>query len=1242
MATEDKDAGPRGAPQENATDNRTARPSDEQSRFVDVRFESGDATTLSAAASSNLAALSGLVGTEAEAAPVEGPMSGAPADRADAVAQDDAVLPEPTQRSGEEARLEGAGAEALAQPSGTPQVGASAAPQTLDLDLDVTPVAAPGAGDRPAAERDVAARSEPAQDAEASAAAAAPPEGGSTATPSATREAADDSPEPVVTAAAVPQPAAVAPTLQVLSGGSVVENSATGTVVATLAASDADGAVSYVLTDAAGTPVVDPNFEIVGNEIRIKPGADLDFEAAESHALFVTARDADATSDPLPVTVTVTDTAETLTLADGGVTFVDSGVTETLVAGGAGDDAVTGTAADDVISGAGGHDTLTGAAGDDALSLGAGDDVAMAGSGDDTITGGAGDDTIDGGADDDRAIWDGDLADFTVTYDSGADTFTITDVNAADGDEGSDQVTGVETFTFNGTDYSAAYLQSYAANTAPTDITMTGGTVNETVASGGSIGASYDPSGDVVATLSTSDANAGDSHTYSLVNDPSGVFEVVGNEIRVRSGQTIDHETDPSFDLTVRVTDQFGATYDEVLTINVQNAESSYAAGSGGETVTGTSEEDTLTGGSGIDSLYGGDGDDTLIDGRGGRDTLDGGEGSDRIFLNHSDGATSNIVTDTGTSGTDTLVLDNGAGTYRVQGDFSAATSGIEVIDGSQTSGDDLGTQDGAANFDFSGMTLVGVDRIIGTNNDDQIIGSDGGDQIVGFAGDDSISGMGGNDTLHGGVGRDTVHGGDGDDVITADGSASGAPVLLMNFEDGASGVASDAGPNGVDGVYQGDASTGSVGWNGAGTAATLDGSGDYIEVPHDPAFALSSGTVSVRFNADNLAGQQTIFSRDSSYFDNGGHLTLWVESDGGLKLRIQSETDSYFIDTASGLVSPGSWAHAAVTFGPDGLELYLDGTLVGTNSYTGGISGNMEPWTLGASQWKSGDAVADNLQQYFEGAIDEFAIFEGQLSSSEVSDLATNGVTALIDGNLLNGDGGNDTITGGDGNDQILGGAGDDLLVGQEGNDTIDGGADDDTIQVADTHGTDSISGGDGFDMLEFLGTHGVEVTSTADGAGDYAFRSGGGADGTFSEIERMILSDGADRVDGSADTAGLDIDAGAGDDTLTLGSGDDVVTGGSGSDAFLIGSQEGADTVDGGLAGGWTDVITLEGMGNGYSISGDTVDGDGWTMVLESGHSVVSDSAGVLQLSQDASGVISFDDGGTIDFTGIEQINF
>ena len=69
-------------------------------------------------------------------------------------------------------------------------------------------------------------------------------------------------------------------------------------------------------------------------------------------------------------------------------------------------------------------------------------------------------------------------------------------------------------------------------------MSVAGGTVQENAAAG-----------TVVATLGATDPDAGDSFTYTLASDPSGKFEIVGDEIRLKAGATLDYETASSHEL---------------------------------------------------------------------------------------------------------------------------------------------------------------------------------------------------------------------------------------------------------------------------------------------------------------------------------------------------------------------------------------------------------------------------------------------------------------------------------------------------------------------------------------------------------------------------------------------------------------------------------------------------------------------------------------------------------------------
>ena len=182
------------------------------------------------------------------------------------------------------------------------------------------------------------------------------------------------------------------------------------------------------------------------------------------------------------------------------------------------------------------------------------------------------------------------------------------------------------------------------------------------------------------------------------------------------------------------------------------------------------------------------------------------------------------------------------------------------------------------------------------------------------------------------------------------------------------------------------------------------------------------------------------------------------------------------------------------------------------------------------------------------------------------------------------------------------------DTLNGGTGNDTLIGGV-----------GSDSLIGGDGTDTASYsTSASGVNV-SLATGTG-----TGGDAQGdTLSGIENLTGSAYADSLTGDS-----------GNNVLTGLGGNDTLTGGAGNDTFVFGEGDGNDMAYGGVGGGWTDTIQL--MNSDES----SVD-SGWTVTLTTG-SEISDSSGVMTLTDDAAGTITLDDGSQIAFEGIERIEY
>jgi Ca2+-binding RTX toxin-like protein len=214
-----------------------------------------------------------------------------------------------------------------------------------------------------------------------------------------------------------------------------------------------------------------------------------------------------------------------------------------------------------------------------------------------------------------------------------------------------------------------------------------------------------------------------------------------------------------------------------------------------------------------------------------------------------------------------------------------------------------------------------------------------------------------------------------------------------------------------------------------------------------------------------------------------------------------------------------------------------------------------------------------------------------------------------------LNMNGGDDTVTadagldalgfrldvdGGDGNDTIDGSDAADLLKGGAGNDTITpddnpvgtvddarGDAGDDRIIWNGGDDNDRNDGGDGNDVSQVNGATANETFTVKPGAPGHvvfdrtstnpqAFT----VDMTTTESLRLLMNDGDDSMVASGVIApfSLDIDAGAGNDTIDSGDGADRLEGGDGNDSITPDDSP-ANTLDVARGGNGDDTITWNG---------------------------------------------------------------
>jgi Ca2+-binding RTX toxin-like protein len=320
---------------------------------------------------------------------------------------------------------------------------------------------------------------------------------------------------------------------------------------------------------------------------------------------------------------------------------------------------------------------------------------------------------------------------------------------------------------------------------------------------------------------------------------------------------------------------------------------------------------------------------------------------------------------------------------------------------------------------------------------------------------------------------------------------------------------------------------------------------------PSEPLL-LANGTIELWFNADDVSARQGLFSKDAAGLGTGGQISAALQN-GLVSVGLEGLSDGAFVQ---GAVQAGTDTHLVFTFGADGMQLFLNGELVDSDGFTGGLDvgvdglGNFEPLVLGALIDGSPNRGLGTPTDSFAGTFDEFAIYDRALAAAEIEQLfragaagtrvtGTAGDDSLIGGvddETLRGLAGADDVAGGDGNDRLLGGSGADELRGEGGRDTLRG-----------SLAADDLFGGRGSDLLRGNG-------------GRDALRGEEGGDDLFGDK-------GADRIDG-----------GSGNDLIDGGPGPDLLTGGSGTDRFVIARlADGIDRITDFETGAGGDVLDL-----------------------------------------------------------------
>jgi len=211
-------------------------------------------------------------------------------------------------------------------------------------------------------------------------------------------------------------------------------------------------------------------------------------------------------------------------------------------------------------------------------------------------------------------------------------------------------------------------------------------------------------------------------------------------------------------------------------------------------------------------------------------------------------------------------------------------------------------------------------------------------------------------------------------------------PVGYWRLDETGGTTAWDASGRGLHGTYHGRVAMGRPG--ALSTADAAAGfAGGCVQIPHDDRFRCDSGTLTFWCRAAGGATNGGLVSKDAAGFGAGGHLTLRNNENGYLYVHLQSAEAEYLV-TAPHPIAADRWYYIAFTFGAGGMTLHVDGDLIDSNPYTGGLAGNREPLVLGANTWASAPGGTAPLCDPYLGLLDEVALFDRALTREQIHGL--------------------------------------------------------------------------------------------------------------------------------------------------------------------------------------------------------------------------------------------------------------
>ena len=766
--------------------------------------------------------------------------------------------------------------------------------------------------------------------------------------------------------------------------------------------------------------------------------------------------------------------------------------------------------------------------------------------------------------------------------------------------------------------------------------------IREDVARDGNIGtgAHSHNAGIENTVLATFDAH-GDTVTYNLSGDDASKFEVVNNQLRVKTGATFDYETNSdALDVKVSMTDVAGNTTEQDFAFNIADYEGSYEGSK--LNIRGTSEEDniSLVRAHGNKIINSDSGDDVIsIDGgsaikvfSGAGDDVVSVDGSEKSYIVARDG--DDNITVKNISNYTEIKAGNGDNVISVDsiGRNSKITtnSGDNTIEVKNVTGKSIiETKDGDDNITVKNTIISSK---INAGDGDNVVSVDGSKEsnVVSGTGDDNI-------TVKNITRLDSsINAGNGDNVISVDSIARNSKITTNSGDNtievkNVTGKSTIETKDGDDNITVKNTRTSSeikagngdnvVSVDGSKESNVVSGTGDdNITVKNITRLdsSINAG------NGDNVISVDGI-ARDSKITTNSGDNTIEVKNvtrrsfintkDGDDNIDTENAFSTVINarkgDNTINIKNSTNYTKVNALDGDDVVN--IDGTKVANVNVGGGDN---------IVEIKNLHGVARNVNNVVTKSGDDYV----SLGSSENS--------TLVSSKIYTGSGDDTVVIDSNTSTNIKLQDGDDIafLSGKDG-----------------SRMGKEVHGGDGYDTV-IMDTNYIHDTKDTHQFGDrHVFKAKATNRDTriFDDVEKVIFNDRVFTDDANGrlkfvanmaeqgEENGEHIVKSSGDDTINTGDQNDFVSAGAGNDTINTGAGDdnivagsGNDTVDAGagndkvFAGDGDDIIKT-GSGDDYVDGGAGDD----TIVLGEGDFVLDGGTGNDTLMLDGDMNLDFD---------------